>query len=308
MLTAALDYAARGYVIVPLWEINDVGSGPQCACPYGVNCDRAGKHPWLWNWRNQATGDPDVIGPWFRLRPRSGIGWLMGGQHRLVAIDVDGDAGRASLAALVAEHGELPPTLTQITGRGQHVVYTVPGTLEIDRISSRTRLAPGIDIRCQGTFIVAAPSLHVSGVRYCLRDPHQPIAELPLWLYAIMIARPAARPFGALASRPDDVILPSVEERDVRARAYIRHRPAAVAGDHGHDAAFAVALDLVRGFVLPLEIAFQIMLDDYNPRCAGPWSENEIAHKIEDAEAATQVGWGYRLMTDDAAVSRGAPA
>ena len=82
-----------------------------------------------------------------------------------------------------------------------------------------------------------------------------------------------------------------------RARRYVRTMDAAISGQDGHKAAFKVACRLVKGFGLSEEVAFQIMRDDYNPRCVPPWTEKELRHKI--ASAAKTEGPVGDLAGDD---------
>jgi hypothetical protein len=87
---------------------------------------------------------------------------------------------------------------------------------------------------------------------------------------------------------------PSVPER---AKLYLARMPEAVSGTGGHDAAFAVALVLCRGFALTPGEA-RPLFDDYNERCKPPWSDKEIEHKLADARASDKVPLGYLLKDD----------
>jgi putative DNA primase/helicase len=93
-----------------------------------------------------------------------------------------------------------------------------------------------------------------------------------------------------------------------RARRYVAKMPAAVSGQHGHDATWGVALVLMRGFALPIEAARPIMAD-YSARCSPPWSAEELEHKLIGARDDGQVPMGY-LLNDDghARESEGKPA
>jgi len=66
------------------------------------------------------------------------------------------------------------------------------------------------------------------------------------------------------------------------ARAYIGRLPLAVSGQRGHDATFRVACCLVNGFALAPDDALKL-LQEYNERLAGRWTEHELRHKIDDA-------------------------
>ncbi len=73
-----------------------------------------------------------------------------------------------------------------------------------------------------------------------------------------------------------------------RAREYVRRMPAAISGQGGHQAAFAVARALVHGFALPLDKA-RVIMDEYNLRCSPPWKDCELNHKLQDAQKLTRV-------------------
>src|SRR5262249_23231989 len=83
-------------------------------------------------------------------------------------------------------------------GGGVHLYFAVDQPL-----GNRTGLAPGIDLRGDGGFVVAPPSLHASGRRYGWElgsSPDDgPLAAIPAWLLERIRAD---RPIGA--SRPPD--------------------------------------------------------------------------------------------------------
>jgi hypothetical protein len=83
-----------------------------------------------------------------------------------------------------------------------------------------------------------------------------------------------------------------------RARAYIQRIPGAVSGANGHGATFHTAMCLVEGFSLQRGEALSL-LAEWNTRCVPPWSDSELAHKIDSAIGAAQnFGW---LLTGQAA-------
>src|SRR5262249_46386065 len=57
-----------------------------------------------------------------------------------------------------------------------------------------------------------------------------------------------------------------------RALAYVAKCPGAIEGRDGHSQTFRVARAVVWGFGLPREVGFQVLRDEYNPRCEPPWS------------------------------------
>lgn len=78
------------------------------------------------------------------------------------------------------------------------------------------------------------------------------------------------------------------------ARQHAAETPGAVAGEHGHDATFRLACELVKGFMLTEAQALEI-ISEWNEKCTPRWSEDELQHKIDDAaRSGGRVGY---LMT-----------
>lgn len=75
----------------------------------------------------------------------------------------------------------LPPTWECLTGGGgRHLYYRITGGLK-----SR-KLAPGVDLKADGGYVVAPPSIHPSGKAYCWELSGEPVdtarADAPAWL------------------------------------------------------------------------------------------------------------------------------
>ena len=121
---------------------------------------------------------------WFCQWPEAGIGVVTGAISGLVVVDVDaGHGGNESLEQLEREHGPMPTTVECGTGGGgRHLYFAHPGGLVRNKIG----LAPGVDIRADGGYVVAPPSLHASGLRYVWVEGRTPessaIAPLPDWI------------------------------------------------------------------------------------------------------------------------------
>jgi hypothetical protein len=99
-------------------------------------------------------------------------------------LDVDPrEGGDEKLAKLIAEHGPLPDTLQQFSGRGDggtHLLFRrPPGQL-------RNRIDRGLDVKASSGYMVWAPSVHPdSGKQY--RRIDRPVAIPPSWLVDMIV-------------------------------------------------------------------------------------------------------------------------
>jgi putative DNA primase/helicase len=126
-----------------------------------------------------------------KARPDDNYGAVLNGE--VFVIDVDGLEGAASLQALMARHGELPPTVETITPRGRHLWYrSRPGAVVR---SSNNKLGRGIDVKGHRGYVVLPGSVPASGPSYQFAPGRAlgeiEIAEASDWLLDLVI-RPAA--------------------------------------------------------------------------------------------------------------------
>jgi hypothetical protein len=145
------------------------------------------KRPWVrWEPFQRRLPSEDEIAAWFRQWPDANIGIVTGAVSNLVVLDVDpAHGGAESLTRMEQRHGRLPPTPEVTTGGGGHHHYfRHPG----GPVRNRAGLAPGLDLRADGGYVVAPPSLHPSGGHYVWRaglEPDQVApAPAPAWLTA----------------------------------------------------------------------------------------------------------------------------
>lgn len=187
---AALALATAGFHVFPVHSIRNGG----CTCRKD-DCKSAGKHP-LWKREflergclDASTGSERVAAFW-RQWPGANVA-VATGHDGLVILDVDPrHGGDETLADHIRAHGELPATVTVLTGGGgQHYYFHGPDVLAI-RNNAATKLGPGLDVRGQGGYVVAPPSLHESGGTYEFELGHEPgtvaLAECPDWLLALI--------------------------------------------------------------------------------------------------------------------------
>ncbi len=69
-----------------------------------------------------------------------------------------------------------------------------------------------------------------------------------------------------------------------RAIAYLATCDPAVSEQGGHDDTYWPARVACYGFDLGEELGFQILRENFNPRCQPPWSEGDLRHKCRDAD------------------------
>ena len=182
-LSEALRYAERGWCVIPLHTPE--GAGCSCGKP---DCSSVGKHPRTKDGLASATADTVKIQEWFDRWPKANVGIRTGEWSGIAVLDVDGDDGKASLLKLQAAHGAIPATLRALTGRasgdgkrkGCHYFFKMPGGVQLR--NSAGVLGPGLDIRGEGGYVVAAPSKHHSGLLYQWLKKDLALAEVPDWM------------------------------------------------------------------------------------------------------------------------------
>jgi len=147
-------------------------------------CQPRGKTPATARGLHDATTDPERIYSWWHAMPDLNIGIATGRISRFWVLDVDDEDGEASLRKLEAEHGVLPATVEVITGKGRHLYFRIG---EHPIRNSAGQIAPGIDVRGDGGYVLAPPSIHPSGRAYAWSvDSAHEFADGPDWLLAVV--------------------------------------------------------------------------------------------------------------------------
>lgn len=157
---AAVQYARHGWSVFPV-RTND-------------------KRPATEDGFKSATTETAQINRWFARCPYN-IGVATG--NGLFVFDLDtkaGKDGRAVLAALEGDNGQLPATLTaQTQSGGLHYFFTIPRELNLRNATDlfSDEYGAGLDVRCNGGYVVAAPSKTATGCYRWLNK--KTIAALP---------------------------------------------------------------------------------------------------------------------------------
>lgn len=203
-----LDYIALGWPVFPVHAISRDG---RCTCGK-ADCSSPGKHPRTRNGCKDASLAEDLALSWWTDDGSVNIGMATGESSGTVVLDIDPrHGGDESLAALEAEHGELPETVEALTGGGgRHLVFRWPG----HSVPNRANVADGVDFRADGGYVVAEPSNHASGGVYAWEVLHHPqeheLAEMPAWLLELAMGgggtgRENGNPVGKAVKRADDL-------------------------------------------------------------------------------------------------------
>ncbi|MFN3701596.1 MAG: bifunctional DNA primase/polymerase [Alphaproteobacteria bacterium] len=141
-----------------------------------------GKKPLTAHGHKDAANDPAQINEWWKKWPDANIGIATGARSGVWVLDIDGHEGEASLRALEQKYGELPPTVEAISGGGgRHLYFKWTNCLNFS--ISASRVGEKIDIRGEGGYIVAPPSIHPNGKRYEWSvDSADDFEKAPEWL------------------------------------------------------------------------------------------------------------------------------
>lgn len=148
MYQAAVQYIKMGLAVFPLEE--------------------RGKRPKTRNGFKDATTDAAQVKAWWQQWPNANIGIATGkrsGGIFVIDLDIDEDKGIDGYHTLEdwqRENGKFPETWTAITGRGGYHLYFHSNS----EIKNRAGIIDGVDVRGDGGYVVAPPSVHSNGNRY----------------------------------------------------------------------------------------------------------------------------------------------
>ena len=244
------------------------------------------KLPLIEGWQHRATTDSRQINSWWVCPV---LGWNHGynvgistsrfrnDSEALWVIDVDNKGtkrGDDEILRLEMEGREIPPTLEQVTQTGgRHLIYVVDEATP----NSAGRLAPGLDIRSRGGFIVGAGSTTEHG-RYSIRAPGRGPARAPAWYRSVGGAENDNR----AASRAGPPILVDQNRAVLRAVDYLKYAPPGVEGSGGDATTYAVAAR-VKDFGVDAETAVALLIEHWNDRCQPPWQPDDLERKVRNA-------------------------
>ena len=221
----ALSYLQKGLSVIPLWSRAQIEKKPPS---YFVNefnkkldenknsenpipendiyenyvtrvCKRA-----MILWTEFQTRHPtvDEVTTWFSKWPDANIGIVTGIISNLVVFDLDSEH-----AIQYAENeGGFPTTVKAKTGKGYHIYVQHPGF----EVKNDVRKELDIDIRGDGGYVAAPPSLHGSGRQYEWEEGFSifdiDLAECEQWMteYLKEVRESASKPAREKHPKPSD--------------------------------------------------------------------------------------------------------
>lgn len=210
-----------------------------------------------------ATTDPGKISKWWNKNPNYNIGIATGKMSGgLIVIDLDidkekGKYGNETLRDWESEHGQLPDTCRAITGRGGcHLLYYTDR-----KVACSSEEAKAVDIRGDGGYIVAPPSVHPNGRLY-------------EWEQA-----------------PDEFVMERADERVYKFIDFVRPKkketesfsvPEMIPEGNRDNTIFKLACSL-QSKGLSDEAILAAAMAENETRCVPPLDEKEVRQKVESA-------------------------
>lgn len=209
--------------------------------------------------------------------PSGNFGVILGATDLVIDVDPRNfKAGTDPFKALLKAIGELPDTFVVRTGGGGlHIYLKKPADL---KIKGQLKDFLGVEFKTDGQYLVGATSIHPDSKRpYDVEvDNNFQIADAPTSLLELIEANVDK----FVDSGIDNYV--SDEQTKQRFKLYLEKAPVALQGQGGDLTTFGVAAT-AHDFGLHPELALEIMLELYNPKCEPPWEVEELRRKVFNA-------------------------
>lgn len=231
-------------------------------------CEAGGKRPTTKNGFKDATTDIGQIDKWWSENHAYNLAFCPA-DAGLFVIDIDPGADLSILQLL-------PRTYTVRTPRGGYHLY-----FEGVGKSSAGKIAPHVDTRSAGGYVLAPPS-NIGGKTYN-RETDAEYSPLPAWVNEAIAAAPTA-------------VKGQIDEKDSpanidRARSllhnYVKCGDVAIEGQGGDDRTYRVCCELLDLGLSPAT-ARDLLEREWNTACQPPWSPEELDMKLENASSFMQ--------------------
>ncbi|MFG2043137.1 bifunctional DNA primase/polymerase [Dactylosporangium sp. NPDC048998] len=186
LLRNAIDYIGRGWPVFLLGRTKRPMANCDACRDAAPDHDRDACPCLFCHGLYAATLDPQRITAMVAAQPTGLLAIRTGAVAGLVVVDIDPGHGGALDPAL------MPQTSCVVTGSGGwHLYYRHPGTAVLN---SQGRLGEGIDVRGDGGYVVAPPSIHPRTGRPYRWVSGRPVVEMPPGLVAACRPAPATEP------------------------------------------------------------------------------------------------------------------
>ena len=263
MLEAALLLAEAGFYVFP--------------------CAAGTKRPACKNGVHDATRDMDQIRQWWAEDPRFNIA-VSPSRSGCFVLDVDPPLGAETLFALELEQGLLPRTLTIQTPRGGlHKWFKGECKSTVGTLGPNLDTRGGIDGESVG-YVLMPPSI-INGKEYTYEDATIGISVAPGWI-AEQCGRTRHEPAQAASSVELDTAGNVERARNLLQR-YRAEGHVAIEGAGGDDLTYRVCAEILN-LGLTAEKTWHTLLEEWNPACIPPWSEDELEQKVRNAAEYAQ--------------------
>src|SRR5207249_172019 len=120
-IKVALEYAAKGLAVVPLHGTTD----GKCTCD-APDCPQPGRHPRTKHGVADATTERSLIEKRWAEWPHARVGVAVGRPSRVLALVIEGAAGKESLRKLLKRNEALKKTVTISNGAFRIRLFRVP--------------------------------------------------------------------------------------------------------------------------------------------------------------------------------------
>jgi hypothetical protein len=157
MKEAALKYLDLGFNVLPI--------RPDTKRPYVE-----------WTIYQRERVEPHEVDDWWMHWPKANVGIITGSISGIFVLDIDSPG-----AKVYTKDKGIPDTPIAATSKGVHIYFDYPSFL----LGNKSDTKIGMDIRGEGGYVVAPPSLHESGITYEWTVWHPwntRIATAPDWL------------------------------------------------------------------------------------------------------------------------------
>ena len=281
-LETAMSLLSEGLWPIPITSPDDANSVAPGKAPIGF----------AWGAKRHT---PETIRKTFAANPGAGVGLKLGPTGGVIDIDID-DPGKAGPALARIFGGDWPHTRGWSSARGHHWLFLWDDRLaKFGKAIVKDGPYPGMEIRLGWSAenkqyqSVVPPSIGTDGQPREWNE-HEEILPFPDTFLADMERHLLRQRHG---TRPtDDARRVLVWDAEQRAIAYLKKCDPAISGQDGHRKAIKAACKVGPGFDLLPEVALRLLRDHYNPMCQPPWSERELAHKVEDSfKLESRRGW-----------------